>query len=139
MIEDKPVIGSVNVRRYDELEVAGKTYWKISQKDNEYVLRSSITKHTPSTFAGARLADDTGWAVPFGFVWPRGGGQQAYTFAKSGGVRVNRELAARVPVPVIETTTDKDGKPQWLRIGDGEWMAAADVRMFVPPPPPAYL
>jgi hypothetical protein len=135
MLEDKPVIGSVNVRKYDELEVDGKTYWKIAQKDNEYVLKSAITKHVPSMFAGARLADDTGWGVPFGFVWPRGGGLESYTFAKSGGIGVNRQLAARTPVPVMETSAD--GK--WLRIGDGEWMAAADVKQFVPKPPPEHL
>jgi hypothetical protein len=135
MVEDKPVIGSVNVRRYDELEVGGKTYWKISQKDNEYVLKSAVTKHNPSTFAGARLGDDTGWSVPFGFVWPRGGGAEAYTFAKSGGAGVDRQLAARTPVPVAETSAD--GK--WVRIGDAEWMAAADVKLFAPKPPPAHL
>ena len=135
MVEDKPVVGSLNVRRYDEIEVAGKTYWKIAQKDNEYVLKSAITKHTPSTFAGARLADDTGWGMPFGFVWPRGGGLEAYTFAKSGGVGVDRQLAARTPVPVLETSAD--GK--WLRIAEAEWMAAADVKTFVPKPPPEHL
>jgi hypothetical protein len=139
MVEDKPVIGSVNVRRYDELEVGGKTYWKISQKDNEYVLKSAITKHTPSVFSGTRLADDIGWSVPFGFVAPRGGGLESYTFAKSGGIGVNRQLAARTPVPILETTDDKAGKPQWLRIGDAEWMAAADVRTFTPQAPPAHL
>ncbi len=135
MIEDKPVIGSVNVRRYDEIEVGGKAYWKIAQKDNEYVLKSAITKHVPSLFAGTRLGDDTGWGVPFGFVWPRGGGLESYTFAKSGGIGVDRQLAARTPVPVLETSADS----KWVRIGDGEWMAAADVKMFVPKPPPAHL
>jgi hypothetical protein len=73
--------------------------------------------------------------VPFGFVAPRGGGLESYTFAKSGGAGVMRQLAARTPVPVLEKSAD--GK--WLRIGDAEWMAAADVKTFVPQPPPEHL
>jgi hypothetical protein len=139
MVEDKPVIGSLNVRRYDEVTIAGKTYWKISQKDNEYVLKGAVTRHVPSLFAGARLADDTGFAVPFGFVSPRGGMIEAYTTNKAGGGGVNRQLAARTPVPVLETAKDKDGKPLAYRIGDAEWMYAADVRVFEPTPPPPLL
>ncbi|MGE5182777.1 MAG: L,D-transpeptidase [Acidobacteriota bacterium] len=139
MVADKPVVGSLNVRKYDEISVAGRTYWKISQKDNEYVLVSAVTRHVPSHFAGTRLADDTGWSVPFGFVWPRGGMVEAYTTNKAGGGGVDRELAARTPVPILETAKDKDGKPTAYRIGDAEWMFAADVRVFAPAAPPPYL
>src|SRR4029077_17786306 len=55
MIEDKPIIGSLNVREYDELTIGGKVYWKVSQKDSEYVLKSTVTRHVPSGFAGERL------------------------------------------------------------------------------------
>ena len=138
MIEDKPLVGSVNVREYDEVTVDGKTYWKIDKKDNEYVLRSAITRHVPSMYGGARLGDDTGWAVPIAFVWPRYGGSTAYTLSKpTGGVA--RELAARTPVPVLEVVAGKDGKPTAYRIGDAEWMSPADVRVFQPLPPPALL
>ena len=123
MMEDKPLIGSVNVRQYDELTVAGKTYWKISQKDNEYILASTITKHVPSKFGGTRLGDDTGWGVPFASVAPRGGMQEAWTTNKAGGGGVARQLAARTPVPISETQTGKDGKPVAYRIGDAEWIA----------------
>lgn len=139
MMEDKPLIGSVNVRQYDELTVAGKTYWKISQKDNEYILASTITKHVPSKFGGTRLGDDTGWGVPFAFVWPRGGMQEAWTTNKAGGGGVARQLAARTPVPILETQTGKDGKPVAYRIGDAEWIASADVRVFTPAPLPVSL
>src|SRR5207302_3968060 len=74
MVEDKPLVGSVNVREYEELTMAGKTYWRIVAKGNQYVLRQAVSLHRPSAFAGARLADDTGWAVPIVFVWSRYGG-----------------------------------------------------------------
>lgn len=139
MVEDKPLVGSVNVREYDEVTLAGKTYWKIDRKDNQYVLRSAITLHRPSPYAGARLGDDTGWTLPIAFVWPRGGMTAAYTTNKATGGGVNRQLAARTPVPVLETTADKAGKPVAYRIGDGEWLSALDVRVFVPVAPPALL
>lgn len=139
MVEDKPLVGSVNVRQYEEVTVDGKVYWKISQKDNQYVLRSAITPHTPSRYGGTRLGDDTGWAVPFAFVWPRAGYLQAWTTNKAGAGGVNRQLDARTPIPILETSADKAGKPVAYRIGDAEWISAADVRVFEPHDPPALL
>ena len=75
MVEDKPIVGSVNVRQYEELTVDGKVYWKIDKKDNEYVLKAAISQHQPSRFGGARLGDETGWLGPIAFVWPRYGSQ----------------------------------------------------------------
>jgi len=139
MVEDKPLVGSVNVRQYDSVTIDGKEYWKIDKKENEYVLRQAITPHRPSLFGGARLADDTGWAVPLGFVWPRYGAQQAWTTNTAVGGGVNRQLAARTPLPILETTTDKAGKPLAYRIAAAEWIAAAEVRVFQPLPPPPLL
>ena len=139
MVEDKPLVGSINVRDYEDVTMAGKTYWKIAQKDNQYVLKSAISQHRPSTYGGARLGDDTGYGVPFAFVWPRAGYQQAWTFAKSTGAGVMRQLAARIGVPIVETLADKTGKPTAYRIGDAEWMMASDVRVFTPAPPPLML
>jgi hypothetical protein len=139
MVEDTPLVGSVNVREYDEIDVGGKTYWKIAQKDNQYVLRSQVMQHRPSPFGGTRLADDTGLAVPLAFVWPRYGMLEAYTMNKSTGGGINRQLPARMPVPVLETAADKAGKPLAYRIADSEWISAIDVRMFKPAPPPVLL
>jgi hypothetical protein len=138
LVEDKPVVGSLNVRRWDELEIDGRAYWKISQKDNEFVLKSAVTRHVPSPYGGARMSDDTELAMPVAFVWPRGGMQQAYTYAKPTGGAL-RELAARTPLAVRELASDKDGKPIAVRIGDGEWMSSADVRVFAPAAAPALL
>ena len=139
MVEDEPVIGSLNVRRYDELEVGGKQYWRIDKKDDEYVLASQVTRHVPSTFAGTRLADDTGRGLPIAFVWPRGGMTSAYTLNGPTGGGIDRELAARTPVSILEVATGKDGKPSAYRIGDSEWIAPADVHVFQPEPPPPTL
>ena len=139
MVEDRPLVGSINVRDYDDVTMDGKQYWKIAQKDNQYVLKSAISVHQPSKYSGTRLGDDTGYAVPFAFVWPRAGYLQAWTYAKSTGAGVMRQLSARTGVPVLETLADKTGKPLAYRIGESEWMMAADVRVFTPAPPPALL
>ncbi|MEO6773063.1 MAG: L,D-transpeptidase family protein [Kofleriaceae bacterium] len=139
MIEDAPIIGSLNVRQYDVLDVGGKTYWKIAQKDNQYVLASAISKHQPSRFSGARLGDDTGLAVPIAFAWPRGGGQVAWVTAKSTGAGAVRQIRQRTLVPILEVATDLHGKPSAYRIAPGEWLSALDVRVFQPTAPPAGL
>jgi hypothetical protein len=139
MVEDKPLVGSVNVRQYEEITVGGRQYWKIDKKDNEYVLKQAITQHRPSLFGGARLGDDTGWAVPMAFVWPRYGAALAWTTNTAVGGGENRQLAARTALPILDTATDKAGKPTAYRIAAIEWIAAADVRVFQPAPPPPML
>ncbi len=140
LIEGKPLVGSINVREYEEVTFGGKLYWRIGQKDPEYVLRAAITPHRPSGFVGARLGDDTGLALPIAFVWPRVlGWQQASTMYKATGGGVARQLPARTPLAILETATDKAGKPTAYRIGEGEWIWAADVRMFSPLPRPKYV
>jgi hypothetical protein len=138
MVEDKPVIGSLTVRQYEELTVGGKLYWKISQKGNEYVLKSAVKVMNPSQFMGMRLGDDTGWALPIAFVWPRNNWQQAWTYHKPNAI-VNRQVPARTPVPILEVATAKDGKPTAYRIGPEQWIHAADVRIFEPTAPPPLL
>ena len=138
MVEDKPIIGSLTVRRYEELTVGGKAYWRISPKGNEYVLKSAVHVHTPSQFMGSRLGDDTGWALPIAFVWPRNGWQQAWTYHKPLAI-VNRQVPARMPVAILEVAAGKDGKPIAYRIGDAEWMAPQDLRIFEPTAPPPLL
>ena len=138
MVEDKPVIGTLTVRQYEQVTVAGKAYWRISQKGNEYVLASAVHVDTPSQWKGTRLGDDTSWSVPFAFVVPRGHGLQAWTYHKPNAI-VNRQLALRTPVPILEAASGKDGKPIAYRIGDDEWMAPADLRIFEPATPPPLL
>jgi hypothetical protein len=139
LVEGRPLVGSVNVRQYEELVVGGKTYWKISKQEPEYVLRQAIRQHQPSLYGGARLGDDTGWALPIAFVWPRvAGWRQAYTTHKPIGGGINRKLAARTPLVILETV-EKAGKPQAYRVGANEWIPASDVRVFQPARPPKLL
>ncbi|MDB4962181.1 MAG: ErfK/YbiS/YcfS/YnhG family protein [Myxococcales bacterium] len=139
MIEDKPLVGSVNVRQWEEVTVGGKQYWRVAQKDNEYVLRSAISPHRPSLYNGTRLGDDTGWTVPIAFVWPRAGYQSTYTMNKANGGGIHRQVTARTPVAILETVSDPGGKPLAHRIGAAEWIRATDVRVFSTAPPPALL
>ena len=145
MIEEAPIVGSLNVRQYEELNVGGKTYWKIAQREHQYVLASAISKHRPSTYVGDRLGDDTGIAVPIAFVYPRSGMLQAWTTAKATGAGAVRQLSARTLVPVLETVADPKGKPLAYRVagtsqGLGmEWLQAGDVRVFTPTAPPPSL
>ena len=138
MVEDKPVLGSLTIRQYEELTVGGKVYWKISAKGNEYVLKSAVRVLAPAQFMGSRLGDDTGWALPIAFVWPRYGGQLAWTYHKPNAI-VNKQIAARTAVPILEVSTGKDGKPNAYRVGDEQWMHPADVRIFEPVAPPPLL
>jgi hypothetical protein len=140
LIEGKPLVGSINVRQYDEVTFAGKPYWRIAPRDQEFIPRSAITPHRPSVFGGTRMSDDTGIALPIAFVWPRvQGWQQASTMNKATGGGVARQLAKRTPLAILETATDKSGKPTAYRIGASEWIRAADVRMFSPLPAPKQL
>jgi lipoprotein-anchoring transpeptidase ErfK/SrfK len=136
MVEDKPIIGTLTLRQYEELTVGGKVYWKIS-RGNEYVLKSNVKLLTPSQFMGSRLGDDTGWALPIAFVWPRHGWQQAWTYHKPNAI-VNKQVPARTPVPILEVAT-KDDKPIAYRIGPEQWMHPADLRIFEPTAPPPLL
>lgn len=140
MLEDRPLVGSVTVRQWDEITVGGKAYWKVSQKDNEYVLASAIKTHKPSLYTGARLGDDTGWTVPIAFVWPKVAGYQStYTMNKANGGGMNRQVRAKMPVAILETVSDPAGKPLAYKIGEAEWIRAHDVRVFTPVAPPKLL
>lgn len=138
MVEDKPVIGSLTVRKYQELTVGSKTYWRISPRGNEYVATSTVRVHAPSQFMGARLGDDTGRELPIAFVWPRSGWQQAWSYRKPNAI-TSRQIAARTPVVIHEVHAGEDGKPIAYRVGPDEWMAPADLRIYKPTAPPPLL
>ena len=140
LVEGKPLVGSINVRQYEEATFGGRLYWRIAKKEAEYVPRQAITPHRPSLWGGTRLGDDTGWTLPIAFVWPRVyGWRQVHTMYKPNGGGVARKLEARTPIQILETAADKKGKPTAYRIGEYEWIWAKDVRLFSPLPPPKHI
>src|SRR5688572_28512974 len=134
----KPLLGSVNVRKWAEVDVGGRRYWKIAPRENEYVLASVVNEHQPSVAAGQRLGDDTEWALPFAFVWPRWGGTKAWTYGSYEGRWPYRQLEQRTPLRILENGTTTQGKLLSYRIGPNEWIPAGDVRtaQAADPPPP---
>jgi hypothetical protein len=136
MTKVRPLLGSVNVRKYAELTIAGKVYWKISATAEEWLPASAIREHKPSDYQGTRLGDDTGLTLPMAFVWPRGGALKVWTRGAAKGGGVKRQLSQRDPVPVLEEHV-VDGNVTAYRIGDAEWIDASAVRLAKPAPLPA--
>lgn len=136
MTAERPLLGSVNIRKYGEVSFGDKTYWKIG-RGNEYVLRKSIREHKPSTYQGTRLGDDTGLTLPIAFLWPRQNGvTQVWIRRNAKGQGALRQVEQRTPFAILETA-EENGKPHAYRIGEGEWVLADQVRIaeLTAPPP----
>ncbi len=157
--------GSVTVRKYDEYEVVASPdapasapqpppvgdagpvapapgtpappglYWGIG--NHEYVAASSLREHEPSRFHGVRLGDDTGRALPLGFVL--GANNPAHrvkSYSSATGGSVVHKLSARSAHPILEVARAGD-KVTGYRIGEREWVRAAEMRtaeLTAPPP-----
>ncbi len=136
LVKGRPLLGSVKVRQYATMVAGGKTFWKVAAREEEWLPAKAIRELKPSTYRGTRLGDDTGLTLPIAFVWPRGSATKAWTrgAAKGGGVR--RQLDQRTPVPILEKHEER-GAIVAYRIGDSEWIDAANVRAFMPTRPPA--
>jgi len=96
LVKGRPLLGSVNVRKYDELNAGGRLFWKISRSADEWLPASAIREHTPSPYQGTRLGDDTGLTLPMAFVWPRGGAAKAWTRGAVKGGGTQRQPIGRV-------------------------------------------
>ena len=136
LVKGRPLLGSVNVRKYGELNAGGKLFWKITKGVEEYLPQSAIREHKPSQYQGVRLGDDTGLTLPLAFVWPKGNGTTAWTHGAARGGGSRRQLKWRTPVPVLETAQNSNDVIAY-RIGDGEWIDAVHVRVAKPMPLPA--
>ena len=140
MLVGDPLVGSMNVRQYATITIGGKLYWKINSTQNDYVLASAISQHTPSTYVGQRLGDDTGLTLPMAIVWPRAPGvTMAWTTSTAKGGGSKRLLKQRTAIPILERATDAAGKDTAYRVGDGEWIDAHLVRVAELAKPPAML
>lgn len=152
-----PVVGSLTVRRYGEVTIGGNAYWKIAATKNHYVLSRAITTHVVSPYMGSRLGDDTGWNVPIAFVWPRPGAQHARITAQPNGAAAVRHVSRRTLLPIVDplllaavrstvrslvggmASLETPETPEAILVGDAEWIAAGDLRVFRPAPPPPSL
>ena len=137
LTKGRPLLGSVNVRRYGELTSKGKVFWKVARNAEEYLPKAHIREHKPSTYEGTRLGDDTGLTLPIAFVWPRGS-TMAWTRGAARGGGLRRQLEERTPVPVLESVQDGTSMVAY-RIGDDEWIDASNVRIARPVSLPAGL
>jgi hypothetical protein len=140
VVPGKPLVGSVNVRKFGELVAGGRIYWKITKSPAEYIPASYVTVHEPSAFAGVRLGDETGLALPIGFVFPRGGGKKVWTYGTQKKQFPHRQVEHRTALPILDTVLDpRTGKPQVYRVGDDEWIDARELRVVSPAAPPAQM
>jgi hypothetical protein len=140
VVPGKPLVGSVNVRKFGELVAGGRVYWKISKSPAEYIPASYVTVHEPSAFHGVRLGDETGLALPIGFVMPRGGGKKVWAYGTAKKQYPRRQIDWRTALPILDTVLDpRTGKPLVYRIGDEEWMDARDLRIVAPAAPPPQM
>jgi hypothetical protein len=138
MVPVRPILGTVNVRKYGEVAYGDVVYWKIS-RGNEYVPVKSIRQHDPSEYHGVRLGDDTGWTLPMAFIWPKAKGVTMVWVRKNWkGQGALRQVEQRTAVPILETH-EENGKTTAYRIGEGEWVMADQVRVAEPTEPPALV
>ncbi len=128
--------GSAMVRRYAEQTIRGAPHWRIGP--DQFVAASLIDQYEPSTWHGTRLGDDTGLRLPVGFaVAAKSSMGQVPVYAEPEGVTIARRLPRRTVVSLLESSAGPYGAPAAYRIGEGEWLLAADVRVAqtVSPPP----
>lgn len=136
VVSERPLAGDATVRRYDEKMIRGALHWRIGP--DKFMRASSIAPHDPSAWHGTRLGDETGLDLPLGFaVAEKNGLAPVPVYADAAATTEVRKLERRTRVKPLETAAGPDGKPAAYRIGDGEWIRAADVRMaeLTPPPP----
>ncbi len=133
---ERSLAGSAMVRRYGDEVIRGAAHWRIGR--NQYVRASLIDPYVPSPWHGTRLGDDTGLGLPLGFaVAEKNALGPVPVHAEPEATTVVRKLERRSLVEVKETAAGPDGRPAAYRIGDAEWLRAADVRVAertAPPP-----
>ena len=139
--------GMVTVRKYAETRVGGRTYWKTSW-GGDFIDAKKISPHEPSRFVGVRLDEPASPALPF--AWAQSRKRQVEPVlvraAPNDKAAVVRKLVARTVVPILgtdEQVLDVEDAgtatvpAKFARIGDGEWVALADLhlaRLSDPPP-----
>jgi hypothetical protein len=131
LVGERTLAGAATVRRYGEAIIRGANHWRIGT--DEYVQAKLVTPHDPSTWHGVRLGDETGRGLPLAFaLGEKNAAARVQVWSDAAATVPLRLAARRAVVPVLETTGEV------VRIGDGEWMRAADLRVArTTRPPPA--
>jgi lipoprotein-anchoring transpeptidase ErfK/SrfK len=135
---ERSLAGSAMVRRFAEEVIRGAPHWRIGP--TEYVRASLVDPYVPSAWHGSRLGDETGLELPVGFaVAEKGAMGQVQVWAEPEATTPVRKLERRTLIALRgrETAAGPDGRPAAYRIGDGEWLRAADLRVaeLTRPPP----
>jgi hypothetical protein len=139
LVVARSLAGAATVRRYGELQFGGKQYWAIG--GGEYLPAASIRAHVPSAWSGVRLGDGTGHALPLGFaLLVRSPGGNVPTYSEPIGGKKIRALPPRATFSIIEVARDGAGGAIAYRIGDAEWVRAAEARIaeLTEPPPHTF-
>jgi hypothetical protein len=122
--------GSNTVRAVAVVTVAGKRFWRTSQ--GALIDEGQIIQISPSTFKGVAISDPD--VLP---AWVHAHGDP-YQAAKTRATPSPRGklVGARAPRTVVTIEeTSPDGR--YVRVGEGEWLDRADVRIatLAAPPP----
>jgi hypothetical protein len=125
--------GAVTVRKIDEVQADGRTFWKTST--GELIDAAKIEEHHPSTFAGVDLRATTAGspsALPIAWAQSRKDLKAKIAVRKlpQAGADVVRKIEPRTVVPVVLTEGD------WSQIGDDEWVANDDLHIAREQDPP---
>jgi hypothetical protein len=127
------LVGANTVRAAGVVSVDGRRYWRTSR--GELIDESSIARISPSSFKGVAL--DAASPLP-AWVRARKGPRDPVLVRATPSVRgtVTGKLAARTVVTVLEQSETG----AFVRIGDLQWIARADLRIAaLSAPPPGTL
>jgi lipoprotein-anchoring transpeptidase ErfK/SrfK len=132
---ERPLAGAATVRRYGEAMIGGAPHWRIGP--DEYVRAGLIEAHEPTAWRGVRLGDETGLSLPLGFaVGEKNPLGPVPVYADAAAAAEKRKLERRAVVRLLGSQAGPDGVPAAYRIGDGEWLRAADLRAVERSQPP---
>ena len=117
--------GSVTVRKMADVTVGGRKYWKTST--GEIVPASQISLHTPSPFSGVKVE-----GLPIAWA------QSRKDMTSKVSVRDTPDAKAKIVDKIAQRTivTPLETQGGFVRIGDGRWVAAADLHVARASDPP---
>lgn len=124
--------GAVKVRLVEQIEADNHLWWKTLE--GEYILAREVTVLAPSTFAGVKLDAADAPQLPLAWAQSHVLGRRVAVRDAADGSQV-KSLPPRAIVKVLETS--KDGA--WIRVGDKQWVAAADLHVARAADPPATI